>query len=94
MPEGSFATVNEFPQFRISHVASSAGTRHQFDLDSELMRQKFFREDAELNSAIAAWEVQLSELLNEEWCAEWGRVALPAGGVTPRREEGGDTPLR
>ena len=41
--------------------------RHQFDLDSELMRQKFFREDAELNAAIAERELKLSELLNEEW---------------------------
>ena len=30
--------------------------RHQFELDAEITRQRFFREDAELNAAIAEWD--------------------------------------
>ena len=41
--------------------------RHPFDLDAELTRQRFFREDAEFNAAIAEWDLKLSELVNEEW---------------------------
>ena len=41
--------------------------RVQFEVNAEVTRQGFFREDATLNAAISEWELRLSELLNSEW---------------------------
>ena len=41
--------------------------RIQFEVNAEVTRQSFFREDATLNAAISEWELRLTELLNSEW---------------------------
>ena len=53
----------------MSHTSQLLPTnlRHQYELETELLRQKYFREDQEFNAAVAAWESRLGSLLNEEW---------------------------
>ena len=41
--------------------------RQQFELNAEITRQGFFKEDAVFNAAIAEWDLRLNELLNAEW---------------------------
>ena len=41
--------------------------RIQFEVNAEVTRQSFFREDVTLNAAISEWELRLNELLNSEW---------------------------
>ena len=41
--------------------------RVQFEVNAEVTRQSFFREDATLNAAISEWALRLTELTNSEW---------------------------
>ncbi|CAE7264138.1 unnamed protein product [Symbiodinium microadriaticum] len=68
----------------MSHTSQLLPTnlRHQYELETELLRQKYFREDQEFNAAVAAWESRLGSLLNEEWLGSHGHRGGTPGGVT------------